>query len=126
MLISWLAIVSLLSKGSLNSTRMILPMVILLIVFSHGTTADEEPEGNNDHTPELKSYHEPNSEEDEVPVGARIVAGMVTSPREASHAEGERRLDGGVQEGGLEGEEKEDLPTQPPPVEERPKEGKEP
>uniref|UniRef100_A0A8K9UNQ9 SEL1L adaptor subunit of SYVN1 ubiquitin ligase n=1 Tax=Oncorhynchus mykiss TaxID=8022 RepID=A0A8K9UNQ9_ONCMY len=62
--------------------------------------------------------------EDEVPVGARIVAGMVTAPREA---EGERRLDGGVQEGGvqeggLEGEEKEDLPTQPPPVEERPKE----
>uniref|UniRef100_A0A8C8C165 Fibronectin type-II domain-containing protein n=1 Tax=Oncorhynchus tshawytscha TaxID=74940 RepID=A0A8C8C165_ONCTS len=56
---------------------------------------------------------------DEVPVGARIVAGMVTAPREA---EGERRLDGGVQEGGLEGEEKEDLPTQPPPVEERPKE----
>ncbi|XP_071019299.1 protein sel-1 homolog 1 isoform X2 [Oncorhynchus clarkii lewisi] len=103
---------------------MILPMVILLIVFSHGTTADEEPEGNNDHAPELKSYHEPNSEEDEVPVGARIVAGMVTAPREA---EGERRLDGGVQEGGvqeggLEGEEKEDLPTQPPPVEERPKE----
>lgn len=48
---------------------------------------------------------------------------MVTSPREAPQREGERRPDGGVQEDGLEGEEK-DLPIQPPPVAERPKESK--
>uniref|UniRef100_A0A4W5RA58 SEL1L adaptor subunit of SYVN1 ubiquitin ligase n=1 Tax=Hucho hucho TaxID=62062 RepID=A0A4W5RA58_9TELE len=107
-------------KGSFK--RMVLSLVIVLLFFSHGTAADEELQGNHDHAPELKSYHDSNSEEKEDPVGSRIVAGMVTSPREAPQREGERRPDGGVQEDGLEGEEKEDLPTQPPPVGERPKE----
>ncbi|XP_024252690.1 protein sel-1 homolog 1 isoform X1 [Oncorhynchus tshawytscha] len=109
-------------KGSFKTLRMVLSLVVLLVFFSHGTAADEELQGNHDHAPELKSYHDPNSEEEEDPVGSRIVAGMVTSAREAPQREGERRPDGGVQEGGQEGEEKEDLPTQPPPVEERPKE----
>ncbi|KAJ8009253.1 hypothetical protein DPEC_G00086970 [Dallia pectoralis] len=109
-------------KGSFKATRRIRTVVILLIVLSHTVAAEEEQEGNHDNTPALKSYHDPNSEEDEVPVSAHIVAGVVTSPREASRAEGERRSDARVQEGGLEGEDKEDLPTQPPPVEESPKE----
>ncbi|KAL0967569.1 hypothetical protein UPYG_G00253890 [Umbra pygmaea] len=109
-------------KGSFQCTRRIWTVVIFLIIFSLSTTADEQQEGNHDNTPEMKSYHDPNSEEDEVPGGARIVAGMVTSPREPSQPEAERRPDAEVQEGGLDGEEKEDLPTQPPPLEERQKE----
>ncbi|CAB1340561.1 unnamed protein product, partial [Coregonus sp. 'balchen'] len=52
------------------------------------------------HTEQQLSYHDPNSEEEEVPVGSRIVAGMVTSPREAPQRERERRPDVPVVNGG--------------------------
>ncbi|KAM4633110.1 protein sel-1 homolog 1 isoform 2-T2 [Polymixia lowei] len=108
-------------KGSLNRTRRLCFFTILLIFFAKGITADEVQYGND--VPELKSYHEPDSEEEEVPGGSRIVAGAsVTSHLEASTAKEERRSEDGHQDNGLEGEEKEDLPTQPPPIEERPKE----
>ena len=50
-----------------------------------------------------------------------MAGASVTSGHEASQPEEEQQspVDG------LEGEEKEDLPEQPPPVEEKPKEGKE-
>ncbi|XP_071758842.1 protein sel-1 homolog 1 [Centroberyx gerrardi] len=108
-------------KGFLKTARILSFLTILLIFSVKGITADEEQYGND--VPELKSYHEPDSEEDEVPVGARIVAGAsVSSGRETSQPEEERRSEEGLQDSGLEGEEKEDLPSQPPPIEEKPKE----
>ncbi|XP_062323403.1 protein sel-1 homolog 1 isoform X1 [Osmerus eperlanus] len=106
-------------KGS-STTRLLWLLIIFSIVVSKVVTADEEAEGND--TPELKSYHDPNSDEDDVPVGSRIVAGMVTSPSKASQPEVEAKPDSGAEDGLLEGEEKEDLPTQPPPIEQKPKE----
>lgn len=103
-----------------TTTRLFWLLFILSIVVSTGVTADEELEGND--TPELKSHHDPNSEEDDVPVGSRIVPGMATLPQEASEPEVETSPDSEAQEGFLEAEEKEDLPTQPPPVEKKPKE----
>ncbi len=69
----------------------------------------------------LQSYHDPDAEEEDVRLASGIVAGAsVTSGHEVSQPEEEKHspIDG------LEGEEKEDLPEQPPPVEEKPKEGK--
>ncbi|XP_010793731.1 protein sel-1 homolog 1-like [Notothenia coriiceps] len=90
---------------------------ILLIVFVKGITADEEQQGNDG--PELKSYHDPDAEEEDVRLAGNVVAGAsVTSRHEVSQPEEEKPST----EEGLEGEEKEDLPEQPPPVEEKPKE----
>ncbi|XP_070705439.1 protein sel-1 homolog 1 isoform X1 [Pempheris klunzingeri] len=92
-------------------------LTVLLVVFFKGITADEEQHGND--APELKSYHDPDSEEEDVRLASRIVAGAsVTSSHDVSQPEEEKQSPGDV----LEGEEKEDLPEQPPPVEEKPKE----
>lgn len=69
----------------------------------------------------LQSYHDPDSEDEDVRLASGIVAGAsVTSGHEVSQPEVEKQTTGD----GLEGEEKEDLPEQPPPLEEKPKEGK--
>lgn len=61
----------------------------------------------------MQSYNEPNSDEEDL----RLQSELVSSVHEVTEAEK-------VQSGeGLNGEEKEDLPLQPPPVEEKPKEG---
>ncbi|XP_028253551.1 protein sel-1 homolog 1 [Parambassis ranga] len=101
----------------LKTTRKLYLLAILLIVFIEAFRADEEQQRNDG--PELKSYHDPDSEEEDVRMTSRIVAGAsVTSGHEGSQPEEEKQLP--VDE--LEGEEKEDLPDQPPPVEEKPKE----
>lgn len=85
-------------------------LIVFLIVFTIGVTADEEQDGNDE--PHLKSYNEPNSDEEDL----RLQSELVSSVHEVTEAEK-------VQSGeGLNGEEKEDLPLQPPPVEEKPKE----
>ncbi|XP_019134575.2 protein sel-1 homolog 1 [Larimichthys crocea] len=89
---------------------------VLLLVFTRGVTADEEQQDG----PELKSYHDPESEEEDIRLASEIVAGAsVTSGHEVSPTEEEKQT---PVDGLLEGEEKEDLPEQPPPVEEKPKE----
>lgn len=104
-------------KGRLKTTRTFYFLSILLIVFVTRILADEEQHGNDG--PELKSYHDPDSEEEDVRLGSAIVAGAsVTSGHEVSQPEEGKQPSGE----GLEGEEKEDLPEQPPPVEEKPKE----
>ncbi|KAF1376467.1 hypothetical protein PFLUV_G00211800 [Perca fluviatilis] len=101
----------------INTARKFYFLTILLILFVKGITADEEQHGNDG--PELKSYHDPDSEEEDIRLASGIVAGgSVTSGHEVSQAEEEKQSHGD----GLEGEEKEDLPEQPPPVEEKPKE----
>ncbi|XP_070781745.1 protein sel-1 homolog 1-like [Enoplosus armatus] len=103
-------------KRHLKTARTFYFLTILLIIFVKGITADEQ-HGNNG--PELKSYHDPDSEEEDVRLASGIVAGAsVTSGHEVSQPEEEKQPPGD----GLEGEEKEDLPEQPPPVEEKPKE----
>lgn len=70
----------------------------------------------------FQSYHDPESEEEDIRLASEIVAGAsVTSGHEVSPTEEEKQT---PVDGLLEGEEKEDLPEQPPPVEEKPKEGK--
>ncbi|KAK5853125.1 hypothetical protein PBY51_006942 [Eleginops maclovinus] len=104
-------------KRYLKTARTFYFFTILLIVFVKGITADEEQQGNDG--PELKSYHDPDAEEEDIRLAAEVVAGAsVTSVHEVSQPEEEEPSP----EEGLEGEEKEDLPEQPPPVEEKPKE----
>lgn len=76
----------------------------------------------------LQSYHDPESEEEDVLQIPGAAAGdtLTSSPRvsepleEDEEDEEEKRTPGE----GLEGEKKEDLPDQPPPVEEKPREGR--
>ncbi|KAF3849713.1 hypothetical protein F7725_019432 [Dissostichus mawsoni] len=104
-------------KRYFKTARTFYLFTILLIVFVKGITADEEQQGNDG--PELKSYHDPDAEEEDVRLAGEVVAGAsVTSRHEVSQPEEEKPSP----EEGLEGEEKEDLPEQPPPVEEKPKE----
>ncbi|KAM6905896.1 protein sel-1 homolog 1-like isoform 3-T3 [Lycodopsis pacificus] len=104
-------------KRCSKNARTIYIWTILLIVFVKEITADEEQHGNDG--PELKSYHEPDSEEEDVRLASEIVAtASVTSGHEVSQPEEEKQSPAE----GLEGEEKEDLPEQPPPVQEKPKE----
>ncbi|XP_073348769.1 protein sel-1 homolog 1 isoform X1 [Pagrus major] len=104
-------------KRYLKTARSFYFLTLLLIVFIKGITADEEQHGNDG--PELKSYHDPDSEEEDVRLASEIAAGAsVTSGQEVSPPEEEKQ----TPRDGLEGEEKEDLPEQPPPVEEKPKE----
>ncbi|MBN3312648.1 SE1L1 protein, partial [Atractosteus spatula] len=69
-----------------------------------------------------QSFHEPSAEEEEVPAGSRIVAGQVLSHREETSEDMERGESGSDPARLSEGEEKEDLPLQSEPQEERPKE----
>ncbi|XP_075940056.1 protein sel-1 homolog 1-like isoform X2 [Anarhichas minor] len=105
-------------KRCFKNARTIYIWTILLIVFVNEITADEEQHGNDG--PELKSYHDPDSEEEDVRLASEIVASAsVTSGHEVSQPEEEEKQSPAE---GLEGEEKEDLPEQPPPVQEKPKE----
>ncbi|XP_034382976.1 protein sel-1 homolog 1 isoform X1 [Cyclopterus lumpus] len=104
-------------KRCFKNARTIYLLTLLLMVFAKEITADEEQHGNDG--PELKSYHDPDSEEEDVHLATDIVASSsVTSGHEVSQPEEEEQSPAE----GLEGEEKEDLPEQPPPVEEKPKE----
>nr|XP_046229424.1 protein sel-1 homolog 1 isoform X1 [Scatophagus argus] len=104
-------------KRYLKTARTFYFLTILLVVFVKGITADEEQQGNDG--PELKSYHDPESEEEDVRLASGIVAGSsVTSGRDVSQPEEENPTPGD----GPEGEDTEDLPEQPLPVEEKPKE----
>uniref|UniRef100_A0A4W4FI58 Fibronectin type-II domain-containing protein n=1 Tax=Electrophorus electricus TaxID=8005 RepID=A0A4W4FI58_ELEEL len=72
------------------------------------------------HASSLQYFHDQNTEEDEVPVGSRVVAGHSVSIREASPTTEELQLKDDVTDRGadseVEGVEKEDLPSQPPPT----------
>ncbi|XP_060908334.1 protein sel-1 homolog 1 [Labrus mixtus] len=104
-------------KRYLKTARSFYLLIILILVAAKGITADEEQ--HVDDGPELKSYHDPDSDEEDVRLTAEIVAGAsVTSGHDVSQPEEEKQSP----EDGLEGEEKEDLPEQPPPVLEKPKE----
>lgn len=104
-------------KGCLKKTRTFYLLSILLIVLVTRILADEDQHGNDG--PELKSYHDPDSEEEDIRLASEIAAGAsVTSGHDVSQPEEGKQPPGE----GLEGEEKEDLPEQPPPVEEKPKE----
>ena len=68
-----------------------------------------------------QSYHDQDDEEEDIHLASVIVAGAsVTSGHDVSQPEEEKQSP----RDGLEGEEKEDLPEQPAPIEEKPKEGK--
>ncbi|XP_054474125.1 protein sel-1 homolog 1 [Anoplopoma fimbria] len=104
-------------KRGFKNARSVYLLTILLIVFVKAVSADEEQQG--DDGPELKSYHDPDAEEEDVRLATEIAAGAsVTSGQEVSQPEEEKQSPVDL----LEGEEKEDLPEQPPPVEEKPKE----
>ncbi|KAM9840631.1 protein sel-1 homolog 1-like [Aulostomus maculatus] len=104
-------------KGCFKMARTFCFLTILLIVFAKGITSDEEQHANDG--PELKSYHDPESEEEDVRLASGIVAGAsVTSGHEVSKPEEGKQQPGD----GLEGEEKEDLPEQPPPIQAKVKE----
>ncbi|CAB1457897.1 unnamed protein product [Pleuronectes platessa] len=105
------------SKRCFKTTRGLCFLTVVLIVFVRGITSDEEQHENDG--PELKSYHDPDNEDEDVRLASVIVAGAsVTSVHEVSQQEEEKESPAD----GLEGEEKEDLPDPPPPAEEKPKE----
>ncbi|XP_034018141.1 protein sel-1 homolog 1 [Thalassophryne amazonica] len=104
-------------KWRLKTAGTFCVFTIVLIVFVKGVTADEEQ--HVDDEPELKSYHEPDSEDDDIILGSSIAAETsFTSGHEPSRPEEEKQ----PPKDGLEGEEKEELPDQLPPAEEKPKE----
>lgn len=104
-------------KGGFKTALRFCCLAFLLLVFVHGVIADEEQHGNE--APQLKSYNEPDSEEEDLRLQSEMAAGdVVTSVHEVDQSEADPQS----AEDGLEGEEKEDLPEQPPPVEEKPKE----
>ncbi|KAJ8409074.1 hypothetical protein AAFF_G00240950 [Aldrovandia affinis] len=93
----------------------------LLLVISRGVIADiEELNGE----PESKSFEGQKAEDEEVPIGVRIVAGQATFPRDDAPQD-ERPSEGRAfveTEGEVEGTKEEDLPSQPTPKHEKPKE----
>ncbi|KAK0131805.1 Protein sel-1 1 [Merluccius polli] len=104
-------------KRFYNTAKILCILSIFLVVFANGISADEDQYGNE--VRELKSYHDPENEEDGEVVVSRIVAGAsVSSTGETSASETQPDL----LDDRLEGEEREDLPDQPPPIIERPKE----
>ncbi|KAK2856388.1 hypothetical protein Q5P01_005123 [Channa striata] len=90
-------------------------LTVILIVCIKGITADEEQHGNDE--PELKSYHDPDTEEEDTR-GVLDTMADNNSGHDVSQPEEEKQLRGE----GLEGEEKEDLPDQPSPAVEKTKE----
>ncbi|XP_029983853.1 protein sel-1 homolog 1 [Sphaeramia orbicularis] len=104
-------------KGGFTKALRFYCLTVLLLVFVQGVTADEDQHGND--VPQLKSYNEADSEEEDMHLQSEIAADdSVTSVHEVDQSEADQQSP----EDGLEGEEKEDLPEQPPPVEEKPKE----
>lgn len=72
----------------------------------------------------LQSYHDPESEEEDVLQIPGAAAGdTLTSSPPVSELLEEEEEEERTPDEGLEGEKKEDLPDQPPPVEEKPREG---
>ncbi|XP_063079569.1 protein sel-1 homolog 1 isoform X2 [Engraulis encrasicolus] len=105
-------------------TSRICQLLIVVVFISKGTTADLPAEGNE--VPDVKTNME---EEDKVPVGERVVAGQsVYSPQETRAtaeqlaAEEQEAQEEAQEESVVPGEEKEDLPDQPPPPIPKPKE----
>ncbi|KAL6486457.1 hypothetical protein MHYP_G00058490 [Metynnis hypsauchen] len=104
---------------------------VLLVVVVHATlevaAADVDPETNEvpDAGPS-QYFHDQNTEEDEVPVSTRVVAGQAVSPQEAPPTTDEHQVEEGMKDRGVENEaegiEKEDLPNQPPPADAKIKE----
>ncbi|XP_077409063.1 protein sel-1 homolog 1 [Vanacampus margaritifer] len=95
--------------------RAVFICTFLLVVFACGITADEEPHGSD--PPELKPYHDPESEEDDDHLNYKVAASVSTTT-DADHAADhapEEKQPGDV----LPGEEKEDLPEQHVKVEKR-------
>ncbi|KAJ3606728.1 hypothetical protein NHX12_026247 [Muraenolepis orangiensis] len=100
-----------------NPAQVLCVLSVLLVLLAKGITADEDEYGNE--APELKSYHDPENDEGGETVGSSIVSGdSVSSTGETSMSQTQPDL----QDDRLEGEEREDLPDQPPPILERPKE----
>ncbi|XP_056872846.1 protein sel-1 homolog 1 isoform X2 [Takifugu flavidus] len=101
----------------LKTARTFCCLCILLTVFVKGIRAEEDQH----YRPELKSYHDPDSEEEDGHHVSEIVAGAsVTSSYTVSQIDEEKQTHN--DEGEREKVEEEDLPEQPPPVEEKPKE----
>ncbi|XP_053743590.1 protein sel-1 homolog 1 [Synchiropus splendidus] len=101
-------------KGSVRTKRTFLFFTISILVFAKALTVDGLDQ--EDDESELKSYHDPESEEEDLRLAARILAdgsvhSEVSEPEEVKQHPEE-----------VEGEEKEDLPEQPPPVLEKQKE----
>ncbi|XP_068609694.1 protein sel-1 homolog 1 [Brachionichthys hirsutus] len=103
-------------KTHLRTARAFYLFAVLLAVLVRGISADEGQHETDD--PQLKSYHDPDSEEEEAHLASAIVSGASVTSGHVSQAEEENQ----TPSGGLEGEVKEDLPEQPPPPEEKPKE----
>ncbi|XP_028996733.1 protein sel-1 homolog 1 isoform X2 [Betta splendens] len=103
------------TKRCLKSARTFYFLTLILIVFIKGIAADEEQLENDGS--ELKSYHDPDLEEEDTHVVSDIVSDT-DSGHDVSYPEEVKQLPGDE----LEGEEKEDLPDQPPVAEEKPKE----
>ncbi|XP_035271094.1 protein sel-1 homolog 1-like [Anguilla anguilla] len=89
-------------------------LLSLLLLVSSVVAADVEE--LND-APEAKSFHSQNTEEDEVPVGTQIVAGQVFPREDVSQGDDAQKESDNVHEGAG----KEELPPQPSPKEEKPK-----
>ncbi|XP_076873750.1 protein sel-1 homolog 1 isoform X2 [Brachyhypopomus gauderio] len=107
-----------------GKTRILLLVVVVVALV---VTADVGPEANDVPDGDPSEYfHDQNTEEDEVPVGSRVVAGHSVSLREASPTTEQHQLKEDVTDGGADGEvegiEKEDLPSQPPPPDAKTKE----
>uniref|UniRef100_A0A1A8IZ51 Sel-1 suppressor of lin-12-like n=2 Tax=Nothobranchius TaxID=28779 RepID=A0A1A8IZ51_NOTKU len=101
-------------KRGFKTAKRLYFVAILLIVLIKGVKAEEDQ--NRDDGPDLKSYHVPDSEDEDDRITSKIMAGAsITSRREVSQTEEEHQSP-------VEGEGKEDLPEQPPPVEAKPKE----
>ncbi|XP_051908692.1 protein sel-1 homolog 1 [Hippocampus zosterae] len=87
--------------------RALLICTFLFVVFICGIAADEEPQGND--RPELKPYHDPESEEDDVRLNSKTLPPVSATSASTPHAHNvpeEERHPGDL----LPGEEKEDLP----------------
>ncbi|XP_061757242.1 protein sel-1 homolog 1 [Nerophis ophidion] len=97
-------------KGGLNSLRAIYFCAFLLLVFVNAATSDEEQDGNE--RPELKPYHDPESEEDDVHLGLNIVTGTSTTSGHEVSVPKEEKDSKQPAEVAVLGEKKEDLPEQ--------------
>ncbi|XP_019715084.1 protein sel-1 homolog 1 isoform X2 [Hippocampus comes] len=87
--------------------RALLTCTFLFVVFVCGITDAEEPHGND--RPELKPYHDPESEEDDVRLNSKTLPPVSATSAAAPHA---RNVPEAERHPGdfLPGEEKEDLP----------------
>ncbi|XP_041122541.1 protein sel-1 homolog 1-like isoform X2 [Polyodon spathula] len=93
---------------------------LLVVGVSQGVTADLEE--INDSPEGETSFHSPDTEDEEVPTGARMVVGQAHFPREEASQDSEGGPEGSSEEPSLlEATVTEDLPTEPVDAEEKPK-----